>query len=82
MLSCDVEMIILDLHTLLTSYPSISEDHLIRLFYIRNEIKSNEIKEKIQDVYSTRKSSVAVHDKLSSAIFKEITFSDVKLWSV
>ena len=82
LLSCDVEMIILDLHTLLTNYPSISEEHLIRLFYIRNEIKTNEIKEKIQDVYSTRKTTVTAHDKLSSAIFKEITFSDVKLWSV
>lgn len=82
LLSCDVEMIILDLHTLLTNYPAISEDHLIRLFYIRNEIKANEIKEKIQDVYSTRKSTVSTHDKLSSAIFKEISFNDAKLWSV
>lgn len=82
LLNCDIEMIILDLHTLLTNYPSISEEHLLRLFYIRNEIKSNEIKEKILDVYSTRKTTVATHDKLSSAIFKEITFTDVKLWSV
>lgn len=80
-LVCDVEMIILDLHTLLTNYPSISEDHLLRLFYIRNELKTNEIKEKIQDVYSTRKTTLT-HDKLSSAIFKEITFTDNKLWSV
>lgn len=82
LLNCDIEMIILDLHTLLTNYPSISEEHLLRLFYIRNEIKSNEIKEKILDVYSTRKTTVATHDKLSSAIFKEITFTDIKLWSV
>lgn len=81
LLSCDLEMIILDLHTLLTNYPSINEDHLVRLFYIRNEIKVNEIKEKIQDVF-TRKTNIATHDKLSSAIFKEITFADVKLWSV
>lgn len=82
LLSCDIEMIILDLHTLLTNYPSISEEHLLRLFYIRNEIKTNDIKEKIQDVYSTRKTTIATHDKLSSAIFREITFNDVKLWSV
>lgn len=82
LLGCDIEMIILDLHTLLTNYPSISEDHLLRLFYIRNEIKTNEIKEKIQDVYSTRKTAIATHDKLSSAIFREITFNDAKLWSV
>lgn len=82
LLSCDVEMIILDLHTLLTNYPSITEEHLVRLFYIRNEIKTTEIKEKIQDVFSTHKSTLATHDKLSSAIFKEITFADLKLWSV
>jgi exocyst complex component 3 len=80
LLNCDIEMIILDLHTLLTTYPSISEDHLIRLFYIRNEIKSNEIKEKINDAYRSRKTTISTHDKLGSAIFKEIVFE--KLWSV
>lgn len=82
LLSCDIEMIILDLHNVLTNYPSISEEHLVRLFYIRSEIKVPEIKEKIQDAYSSRKSTVASHDKLSSALFKEINFNDVKLWSV
>ncbi|CRK86149.1 CLUMA_CG000126, isoform A [Clunio marinus] len=82
LLCCDTEMIILDLHTLLTNYPSITEDHLIRLFYIRNEIKSNEIREKIQDAFSSRKVNVSTHDKLSSSIFKEITFNETKLWSV
>jgi exocyst complex component 3 len=82
LLSCDIEMIILDLHNALINYPSITEEHLVRLFHIRNEVKSNEIKEKIQDAYSSRKSTIASHDKLSSAIFKEITFNDVKLWSV
>jgi exocyst complex component 3 len=82
LLDCDPELMILDLHTLLTNYPSITEDQLIRLFYIRNDLKTNEIKEKIQDVYGTKKSNVT-HDKLSSsAIFKEITFNDNKLWSV
>lgn len=80
LLNCDVEMIILDLHTLLTNYPSISEDHLIRLFHIRNEIKSNEMKEKINDAFKSRKTSVSTHDKLGSAIFKEIVFE--KLWPV
>lgn len=81
LLICDIEMIILDLHTLLTNYPSITEEHLIRLFSIRNEIKTNEIKEKIQDAFSSRKNVTHDH-KLSSAIFKEITFNDLKLWSV
>lgn len=80
LLNCDVEMIILDLHTLLTNYPSISEEHLIRLFHIRNEVKSNEIKEKVNDAFKSRKTTVSTHDKLGSAIFKEIVFE--KLWSV
>lgn len=83
LLNCDIEMIILDLHTLLTNYPSITEDHLLRLFSIRNEIKANEIKEKINDALSSRKSTISTHDKLGSSIFKEITFGgDIKLWSV
>lgn len=78
LLNCDIEMIILDLHTLLTNYPSVSEDHLLRLFYIRNEIKSNEIKEKINDAFKSRKTTVTTHDK--GSILKEIVFE--KLWSV
>ena len=80
LLICDSEMVILDLHTLLINYPSLSEDHLMRLFYFRNDIKSNEIKEKIQDAFSSKKSSVA-HDKQDN-LFKEIVFASEKLWSV
>jgi exocyst complex component 3 len=78
LLNCDIEMVILDLHTLLTNYPSVTEDHLIRLFYIRNEIKSNDIKEKINDAFKSKKTTVTTHDKAS--ILKEIVFE--KLWSV
>uniref|UniRef100_A0A1B0CI49 Exocyst complex component Sec10 n=1 Tax=Lutzomyia longipalpis TaxID=7200 RepID=A0A1B0CI49_LUTLO len=77
LLTCDFEMLVLDLHTLFASYPSISEDQLMRLFYIRNDIKANEVKEKIQDAIRSRKSTVS-HDKQDS-IFKEIVFSD-RLW--
>lgn len=85
LLNCDIEMIILDLHTLLTNYPTISEDHLIRLFYIRNEIKSTEIKEKINDAFSSRKTTtVSHHDKQCNILFKEIVFDKLtdKIWSV
>lgn len=80
LLNCDVEMIILDLHTLLTNYPSISEEHLMRLFYIRNEVKSNDIKEKINDAFKSKKTTVSTHDKLGATLFKEIVFD--KLWPV
>lgn len=77
LLGCDIEMLVLDLHTLLGNYPSLTEDHLVRLFYIRNDIKAAEVKMKIQDAMKSKKQKVSV-DKLDT-IFKEIVFSD-KLW--
>lgn len=78
LLKGDVELLVLDLHNIISKYPSISEDHLMRLFYIRNDIKGNEIREKIRDVMTSKKPSVNYdrHDSL----FKELVFSD-KLWS-
>ncbi|XP_058059313.1 exocyst complex component 3 [Anopheles bellator] len=77
LLNCDAEMLVLDLHSLLSSYPSITEDHLVRLFHMRSDFKSSEVKEKVQDALASRKSTIS-HDK-QDAIFKEIAFSD-KLW--
>lgn len=77
LISCDIEMLVLDLHTLFGNYPSLTEDHLVRLFYIRNDIKANEVKAKIQDAVKSKKSKVSV-DK-QDVVFKEIYFSD-KLW--
>lgn len=70
----DVELLVLDLHNIISKYPSISEDHLMRLFYIRSDIKANEIREKIRDVLISKKPSVNYdrHDNL----LKEIIFSD------
>lgn len=77
LLGCDIEMLVLDLHTLLGNYPSLTEDHLVRLFYIRNDIKAAEVRQKIQDAMKSKKQKVSV-DK-QDAVFKEIVFSD-KLW--
>lgn len=77
LINCDIEMLVLDLHTLFGNYPSLTEDHLVRLFYIRNDIKSNEVKTKIQDAIKSKKSKVSV-DK-QDVVFKEIIFAD-KLW--
>lgn len=77
LINCDMEMLVLDLHTIIGNYPSLTEDHLVRLFYIRNDIKSNEVKSKIQDAIKSKKSKVSV-DK-QDVVFKEIQFSD-KLW--
>lgn len=77
LINCDIEMLVLDLHTLIGNYPSLTEEHLVRLFYIRNDIKANEVKTKIQDAIKSKTSKVSV-DK-QDVVFKEIIFSD-KLW--
>lgn len=77
LLSCDIEMLVLDLHTLLGNYPSLTEDHLVRLFYIRNDIKANDVREKIQDAMKSKKAKVSTDKR--DAIFREILFID-KLW--
>ncbi|KAL9920591.1 exocyst complex component Sec6 isoform 1-T1 [Glossina fuscipes fuscipes] len=43
LLVCDIELLVLDLHTLLGNYPSLSEDQIVRLFSIRNDVKSAEV---------------------------------------
>lgn len=77
LLVCDVEVLLLDLHTLLGTYPSLTEDQIVRLFYIRNDVKSSEIRQKFQDANQSKKAMVTI-DK-QDCIFKEIVFND-KLW--
>ncbi|XP_055387524.1 exocyst complex component 3 [Condylostylus longicornis] len=77
LLVCDIELLVLDLTTLLGNYPSLNEEQIVRLFYLRNDVKSGEVREKFKDGMRTKKNlvSTAKYD----IIFKEIVFSD-KLW--
>lgn len=77
LLVCDIELLVLDLHTLLGSYPSLSEDQIVRLFYIRNDVKASEVREKVQDTMKSKKAMISIAKQ--DFIFKEIVFSD-KLW--
>ncbi|XP_011178848.1 exocyst complex component 3 [Zeugodacus cucurbitae] len=77
LLSADIELLVLDLHTLLGNYPSFSEDHIVRLFYLRNDVKASEVREKIQDATKSKKAMVSIAKQ--DCIFKEIVFND-KLW--
>lgn len=77
LITCDSEMLVLDLHPLLSNYPSITDEHLVRLFYIRNDFKANDVREKVQDAMSSKKSIVSQNKQ--DSIFKNIVFSD-KLW--
>ncbi|XP_055377883.1 exocyst complex component 3-like [Condylostylus longicornis] len=76
-LIADIELLVLDLTTLLGNYPSISEDHILRLFYIRSDIKPAIIREKIHDAMQAKKSPISTAK--CDDIFKEITFNN-KLW--
>lgn len=77
LLICDVELLILDLHTVLGNYPSLTEDQIVRLFYLRNDVKATEIREKVQDAMRSKKTMVSIHKQ--DCVFKNIVFSD-KLW--
>lgn len=77
LLVCDLEVLLLDLHTLLGNYPSLTEEQIVRLFYIRNDVKAAEVRQKVQDANQSKKPMVTI-DK-QDLIFKEIVFND-KLW--
>lgn len=77
LLVCDIELLVLDLHTLLGNYPSLSEDQIVRLFSIRNDVKASEVREKVQDAMKSKKEMVSIAKQ--DCIFKEIVFND-KLW--
>ncbi|XP_061394203.1 exocyst complex component 3-like [Musca vetustissima] len=77
LLVCDLEVLLLDLHTLLGNYPSLTEEQIVRLFYIRNDVKAAEVRQKVQDANQSKKPMVTI-DK-QDCIFKEIVFND-KLW--
>lgn len=77
LLKCDIEMLVLDLHTLLGNYPSLTEEHLVRLFYVRNDIKAAEVRERIQDAIKSKKAQVSTDKR--DVIFQEIVFAD-RLW--
>lgn len=77
LLKCDIEMLVLDLHTLLGNYPSLTEDHLVRLFYLRNDIKAGDVRDRIQDAMRSKKSQVSTDRR--DAVFKEIVFAD-RIW--
>lgn len=76
-ITSDFEMVIFDLNNLLANYPSITEEQLVRLFYLRNDIKVNEVKEKYQ--YSNETKVAKVNIDKEDNIFREIIFND-KLW--
>lgn len=70
----DPEMLSLDLHKIVKTYPGITEDHLRRLCYLRGDIPQSELREKISHALQNNdKSTRQVPD---DCILKRVVFVD------
>lgn len=80
LLTAHLDAISLDFISLFANYPSITEEHLVRLFYLRKDISDmRTVREKVQSAIQWRKPKVGVD--LHEDILKELVFTDNnKLW--
>ena len=69
-LKCEDEMLSFDLHRIVEKYSDITEDHLLRLLYLRGDLTRSELKEKV--TFATRTPKPQILTKKS--IFKQIVF--------
>lgn len=75
LLTAHLDAISLDFISLFSGYPSVTEDHLVRLLYLRKDITDTKtVKEKVQSAMDWRQPKVGVD--LHEDIFKELVFSD------
>lgn len=66
----DSEILSLDLHTLVKTYPDISEDQLTRLLSLRGDLSRSEIREKVQ--YAIQGNKEFFNTTLTKSIFQQI----------
>lgn len=75
LLTAHLDAISLDFISLFANYPSITEDHLVRLLYLRKDINDTRtVKEKVESAMEWRKPKVGVD--FHADIFKELVFTD------
>lgn len=75
LLTAHLEAISLDFIGLFANYPSVTEDHLVRLLHLRKDISDmRTVKEKVQSAMEWRKPKVGVD--LHEDIFKELVFAE------
>lgn len=74
-IKCENDMLSLDLHRIVEKYADITEDHLLRLLYLRGDIPRSDMREKVAHVV---KSSNA-HNLSKSSIFQQIVFPKLNL---
>ncbi|XP_048480752.1 exocyst complex component 3 [Plutella xylostella] len=68
----DTEMLSLDLHGIVDKCPDITEDHLVRLVWLRGDVPRAQLKETVSHVMTTRRAPKTLH----SDFFKSIVFAD------
>lgn len=66
----DSEILSLDLHTLVSEYPDITEDQMTRLLALRGDLSKSEIREKVQ--YAIQGNKELVGTSLTKSIFQQI----------
>lgn len=69
-LKCEDDMLSFDLHRIVEKYSDITEEHLLRLLYLRGDLSRSDLKEKVLYVVKTTKSK----GLSCTSIFSEITF--------
>lgn len=70
-LKCEDDMISFDLHRIVEKYPDITEDHLLRLLYLRGDLPKSDLKEKVVYVMKTSKSKTLAN---RNTIFRQLVF--------
>ncbi|XP_073949311.1 exocyst complex component 3-like [Choristoneura fumiferana] len=69
----DIEMLSLDLHGVLEKCPDISEEHLIRLLWLRGDVPRAHVRDTVAHVTRTRRPARASQHP---DFFKHVTFND------
>lgn len=70
----DAEMLSLDIHEIVDKYPDITEDHLMRLLYLRGDMPRAELREKV--AFAMKISKPKTVNSQMSSIFKNLVFVD------
>lgn len=69
-IQCEDDMLSFDLHRIVEKYQDVTEEHLLRLLYLRGDLSKADLKEKVVYVLkTTNRQSVN-----QSGLFKELVF--------
>ncbi|CAG9578778.1 unnamed protein product [Danaus chrysippus] len=72
----DIEMLSLDLHSLLEKCPSMSEEQMVRLLALRGDVPRSHVRDTVTHVRAARQPPRAPPHPAITQLFKDITFND------